>query len=204
MKPSVTTLVAATLAITMTSLLLLPATAAATRTAATVEQSSPRKLMSAANTAAVTQEHGTRSLLQQIDWGKSGPIYGGWCGLDHGGGPIIDAVDFCCFNHDNCYVTRGFGDCQCDLDIINCMTPLDTSCVGQENANLVKVTAIEYFSVVYNARCVPQAASALSIDYSTTDYGSDYNVTASDYSAGDYNVTASDYNVAAVDYNATP
>jgi hypothetical protein len=154
MKPTTITLATAIAAITLVCLLMLPAHAAAT----TTTQGAPRKLRFAAGYATATAGHPARRLQQRLDWSISGPIYGKWCGLNHGGGgPPEDAVDACCMNHDNCYGARSFGDCQCDLDIVNCMSAVDTS--TNNEANFIKVGAIQYFGSVYNDCCV-QAAPA--------------------------------------------
>jgi hypothetical protein len=167
MKSSLISLEKATIVITLASLLLLLATATAT-----AAQAAPRKLRFAAASVQIRGHHSTRR-LQQLDWSRSGPIYGNWCGLNHGGGPTVDAVDSCCMNHDNCYGSRGFGDCQCDLDIVNCMSAVDTSRIGQEQANLAKVGAVQYFNSVYNSRCV-QAAPAPGYGSGAPSYSYDY------------------------------
>jgi hypothetical protein len=77
-------------------------------------------------------------------------------------------------NHDNCYGARGFGDCQCDLDIVNCMSGVDTSRIGQEGANLAKVTAVQYFNSVYSSRCVG-AAPTPSVNTPAPSYYYEYN-----------------------------
>jgi hypothetical protein len=46
------------------------------------------------------------------------PVYGRWCGPGHGGdGPPIDDVDRACMTHDNCYGSRGWGDCSCNREL---------------------------------------------------------------------------------------
>jgi hypothetical protein len=53
------------------------------------------------------------------------PVYGNYCGLDHGdptgNTPPIDAVDAVCREHDLCYARLGDFDSRCDQDFIECM-----------------------------------------------------------------------------------
>lgn len=47
------------------------------------------------------------------------PVYGNWCGPNHGGGPAIDGIDAACMRHDYCTAQRGFYDCGCDLAMMS-------------------------------------------------------------------------------------
>ena len=40
--------------------------------------------------------------------------YGNWCGLNHGSGRPIDALDEACMHHDFCYARTNFNNCGCD------------------------------------------------------------------------------------------
>lgn len=51
--------------------------------------------------------------------GKGLPIYGNYCGPQHGGtGDPIDAVDAACKRHDECYAQLGYFDCRCDQQLL--------------------------------------------------------------------------------------
>ena len=47
------------------------------------------------------------------------PAHGNWCGPGHGKGEAVDALDRSCMRHDKCYERRGYGDCDCDAQLIN-------------------------------------------------------------------------------------
>lgn len=53
------------------------------------------------------------------------PIYGNYCGPGHGDPtgetPPINDVDACCRIHDMCYSERGYFDCYCDKELIDCI-----------------------------------------------------------------------------------
>jgi hypothetical protein len=53
------------------------------------------------------------------------PIYGNYCGPGYGDPtgktPPIDDVDACCRIHDMCYDKRGYSDCSCDRELIDCL-----------------------------------------------------------------------------------
>lgn len=51
-------------------------------------------------------------------------IYGNWCGPGCSGpGAPISSVDTCCQTHDNCYGSRGYFACSCDLELQRCLNP---------------------------------------------------------------------------------
>jgi len=64
-------------------------------------------------------------------------IYGHWCGP--GNPPIgespepIDELDEACKEHDRCYARKGFGDCECDLNLI-----ADTEAFGGLDNSMIK------------------------------------------------------------------
>ena len=47
------------------------------------------------------------------------PVHGNWCGPGHGKGEAVDALDRSCMRHDKCYQRRGYGDCECDAQLID-------------------------------------------------------------------------------------
>lgn len=52
-------------------------------------------------------------------------LYGRWCGPGCSGpGAPIDELDQCCKSHDECYGRRGYFNCGCDRDVVNCVAPL--------------------------------------------------------------------------------
>ena len=49
-------------------------------------------------------------------------VYGNWCGPGCSGPSApVDDVDRCCMVHDKCYDREGYFDCQCDIDVIECL-----------------------------------------------------------------------------------
>lgn len=46
------------------------------------------------------------------------PIWGNWCGPGYGEGIPKDVLDSLCKQHDLCYVSEGYWNCQCDRDFI--------------------------------------------------------------------------------------
>lgn len=53
------------------------------------------------------------------------PMHGNWCGPNHPANgfeasyPPIDPLDEACRRHDVCYAARGFGNCGCDIALMN-------------------------------------------------------------------------------------
>lgn len=45
------------------------------------------------------------------------PVWGNWCGPNHGSGNPIDVLDELCMHHDKCYAARGYFDCLCDRQL---------------------------------------------------------------------------------------
>lgn len=45
------------------------------------------------------------------------PVWGNWCGPNHGSGKPIDILDELCMHHDKCYAARGYFDCLCDRQL---------------------------------------------------------------------------------------
>ena len=65
------------------------------------------------------------------------PVHGNWCGPDHGKGEAVDALDRACMRHDKCYQQRGFGDCECDAQLINDIDELPSG--GPPQAEAVRL-----------------------------------------------------------------
>lgn len=84
-------------------------------------------------------------------------IHGRWCGPGCSGpGPPIDEIDACCKAHDECYERRGYWDCVCDNELLNCLRPLQDRFVARLVYN--------YFYTQYYWRCArPRPADAPSI-----------------------------------------
>jgi hypothetical protein len=163
MKPSVSRLAMATMGITM---LLLPTTAAATFKATAAAQGTARKLRvadSAADVMVTATRADTRRLQQlELDWHQPGQKYGAWCCTPVVDCPArtstpIDALDHCCMLHNKCYgnATHMSAECQCDRDMIKCLSAVDTSAslVDQLQVNLAKVTGIEYYTNMTHCTC---------------------------------------------------
>ena len=51
------------------------------------------------------------------------PVHGNWCGLRHGGGDPVDALDEACKRHDECYKESEF-DCGCDARLLEAIDEL--------------------------------------------------------------------------------
>lgn len=165
----------ATMGITMASvLLLLPAATAANFKATAAAQATARKLRLA--DSAVTATHVDTRRLQQLefDWTQPGLIYGEFCymrscGSEYGLGEPIDALDYCCFTHNECYgnAMRISDKCQCDRDIIKCLVDLGTTAVDQLQAKLAKESGIEFYTDLVNSTCTQPAVTVTATGNST-------------------------------------
>lgn len=51
-------------------------------------------------------------------------LYGNWCGPGCSGPAApIDGLDACCQTHDQCYITYGWFNCDCDRALMDCVFP---------------------------------------------------------------------------------
>ena len=64
------------------------------------------------------------------------PIHGNWCGLRHGGGDPVDALDEACKRHDECYEDERYFDCECDEQLIDDIDKLPSG--GPPEAALIR------------------------------------------------------------------
>lgn len=73
------------------------------------------------------------------------PLYGNWCGPNHGGGEPIDYLDAQCKEHDLCYMEKGDFNCTCDQQLIAGIRKYYSRMKPKEKVMAVVIVA--YFTV---------------------------------------------------------